>query len=54
MIPADQPAHPSELLERLGKELIEHGYDLKHLMRLILQSRTYQLSSIPNETQPGR
>ena len=43
------PTHP-ELLERLGKELIEHGYDLKHLMRLILQSRTYQLSSIPNET----
>ena len=43
------PTHP-ELLEALAQDFVEHGYDLKHLMRLIVQSRTYQLSSTPNET----
>jgi hypothetical protein len=33
----------------LRREFVEHGYDLKHVMRLILNSRTYQLSS---ETRP--
>ena len=28
----------------------ENGHDLKHLIRLIVQSRTYQLSSRPNAT----
>ena len=43
------PTHP-ELLEALARDFVEHGYDLKHLMRLIVQSRTYQLSSTPNES----
>ena len=43
------PSHP-DLLRALARDFQEHGYDLKHLMRLILRSRTYQLSSIPNET----
>ena len=43
------PTHP-ELLKVLAKDFKEHGYDLKHLIRLIVQSRTYQLSSTPNET----
>jgi hypothetical protein len=33
------------LLAFLEKDLIEHKYDLKHLFRLILNSKTYQLSS---------
>jgi len=43
------PTHP-ELLQALARDFQEHGYDLKRLMRLIVSSRTYQLSSIANET----
>ncbi len=34
-------SHP-ELLEFLGRALVAHDYDLKHLARLILNSHTYQ------------
>ncbi|MBL8215816.1 MAG: DUF1553 domain-containing protein [Bryobacterales bacterium] len=40
------PTHP-QLLKRLATYFSENGYDLKKLMRLIAQSRTYQLSSRP-------
>jgi len=43
----DNPASNPELLDWLGKELVESGYDLRHIYRLILNSRTYQQSSIP-------
>ena len=43
------PTHP-ELLEALAEDFIQHGYDLKHLIREIVQSRTYQLSGAANET----
>ncbi len=39
------PSNP-ELLAYLEKELIASHYDLKHLYRLILNSETYQLSSV--------
>ncbi len=42
------PTHP-DLLQALAKDFQAHGYDLKHLIRTIVQSNTYQLSSIPNE-----
>ncbi len=35
------PSHP-ELLDFLARELVSHGYDLKHLARLILNSAAYQ------------
>ena len=35
------PSHPA-LLAWLGRELITHDYDLKHVARLILNSQTYQ------------
>lgn len=38
------PANP-ELLAYLTKELVSQKYDLKHLYRLILNSRTYQASA---------
>ena len=41
------PASNPELLDALAKWLVEHDYDLKGLMRLILQSETYQRSSLP-------
>jgi hypothetical protein len=36
-----QPSHP-ELLQWLAYEFITHGYDLKHVAKLILNSQTYQ------------
>ena len=43
------PTHP-DLLEALALDLEQHSYDVKHLMRMILQSRTYQASGNANET----
>jgi hypothetical protein len=42
------PSNP-ELLDALARELTGHGYSLKHLIRTICNSRTYQLGSAPNE-----
>lgn len=39
-----QPTHP-ELLEKLTDEFIGSNYNLQHIMRLITQSSSYQLSS---------
>jgi hypothetical protein len=38
------------LLDALAKDFIAHKYDIRHLERTILLSRTYQLSAAPNET----
>jgi hypothetical protein len=46
--PTNPPANP-ELLAYLESELVAHHYDLRHIYRLILASRTYQLSSEPNQ-----
>ncbi|MFA7257186.1 MAG: DUF1553 domain-containing protein [Kiritimatiellales bacterium] len=43
----DNPPWSPELLAYLEKELVEGKYDLKHIYRLILNSSTYQLTSIP-------
>ena len=43
------PTHP-ELLKALAKDFEASEYDLKHLMQTIVQSRTYQLSATPNES----
>ena len=43
--PLNPPSHP-ELLKELCDGFIEHEYDLKWLHRTILNSRTYQQSSI--------
>ncbi len=39
------PTHP-ELLDWLAVEFRESGWDVKHLIRLILESRTYQQTSV--------
>ncbi len=46
--PSNPPENP-ELLEYLQNELVGHDYDLRHIFRLILNSRTYQLSSQYNK-----
>ncbi|MBM4049065.1 MAG: DUF1553 domain-containing protein, partial [Planctomycetes bacterium] len=48
MRPTNPPTNP-ELLAYLAQELVSHKCDLRHIYRLILNSRTYQLSSKPNQ-----
>ena len=43
------PTHP-ELLAALAADFRGHGYDLRHLMKTIVSSRTYQLSHKANPT----
>jgi hypothetical protein len=43
------PTH-SELLARLAEEFRTHGHDIRHIIRTIVNSRTYQLSGQPNNT----
>ena len=43
------PTHPA-LLDALAFDLIGHKFDLRHLIRTILNSRTYQRASTPNES----
>jgi hypothetical protein len=47
---ASNPPSNPELWQALNREFVGHRFDLKHLVRLILNSRTYQLSSA---TRPG-
>ena len=49
--PDNKPVNP-ELLAYLEKELVAGKYDLKHLFRLILNSQTYQLASVPKTKSP--
>src|SRR5262249_21044240 len=44
------PATNEPLLDYLAGQLVADRYDLKAIARLILNSRTYQLSSVPNAT----
>ena len=43
-IRASNPASNPELLDYLTQEFVKSGFDVRHVMRLITQSRTYQLS----------
>lgn len=40
-----EPGLHEELLSRLAADLVEHRYDLKHLIRTICNSQTYQLGT---------
>jgi Protein of unknown function (DUF1549)/Protein of unknown function (DUF1553) len=45
---SNPPSNPA-LLDALAKDFIEHNFDLRHLMRTIANSRTYQASVATNE-----
>lgn len=47
---ATTPESVPGLLDALSKELTEHNYDVKYLIKLILNSQTYQLSGVPNDS----
>jgi hypothetical protein len=42
------PSNP-ELLDALASDLVKNGFSLKQLIRSIVNSRTYQLSAVPND-----
>jgi Protein of unknown function (DUF1549)/Protein of unknown function (DUF1553) len=44
------PPSNDKLLDALAKDFAEHGNDLRYIERVILTSRTYQLSAKANET----
>jgi hypothetical protein len=50
---ATNPASHPELLDALAQDFVDHNFDMRHLIRLIMNSRAYQLASEPNETNPG-
>jgi hypothetical protein len=47
--PTNPPSHPA-LLDALARDFVEHAFDLRYLLRLMMNSRTYQLSAEPTET----
>jgi hypothetical protein len=47
---ATNPASNPELLDALAEDFVTHKYDLRHLLRTVMNSRAYQLSS---QSAPG-
>jgi hypothetical protein len=43
------PSNPP-LLDALSEHFVESGFDIRSLVRKIMNSRTYQLSAVPNES----
>lgn len=43
------PPTNEALLDALAADFVEHGFDRKHILRVILNSQTYQASYQPNE-----
>uniref|UniRef100_UPI00378426B5 DUF1549 domain-containing protein n=1 Tax=Prosthecobacter sp. TaxID=1965333 RepID=UPI00378426B5 len=44
------PASHPKLLEELAQDFIRSGFDLRHVIRSIMLSKTYQLEAAPNDT----
>ncbi|MDP6545871.1 MAG: DUF1553 domain-containing protein [Phycisphaerae bacterium] len=51
-IRADNPPSNPKLLVLLQRELIASKYDMRHLFRIILNSKTYQRSAVPASKHP--
>src|SRR5439155_3155833 len=47
--PTNPASHP-ELLEMLAADFVEHKFDLRHIIRVITSSSTYQLAAETDET----
>lgn len=45
----DRPSHP-ELLDYLAARFVEEGWSIKSMIRLLVTSSVYQLSSLPSES----
>jgi hypothetical protein len=44
------PPTNAKLLAELARDFVAHNYDIRHLERTILQSNTYQRSSVPTDS----
>jgi Protein of unknown function (DUF1549)/Protein of unknown function (DUF1553) len=44
------PPSNDRLLDTLARDFVQNKFDIRRLERLILQSRTYQLTAVPNAT----
>src|SRR6185295_6215561 len=44
------PPSNEALLDALAQDLVRNGFHLRHTIRLLLNSRVYQLSGRPNDT----
>jgi hypothetical protein len=47
-----EPSHPA-LLDWLAREFVLHGYDIKHVARLILNSDAYQRTAVSEKAIPN-
>ncbi len=43
------PSANDELLDALAKDFADHNFDVQHIIRTIMKSRTYQLSALTND-----
>jgi hypothetical protein len=50
---ATNPASHPELLDAMARDLVRHQFDMRYLIRLIMNSRAYQLDSDPDDTNAG-
>lgn len=50
---SSNPPSNRPLLDTLARDLVEHRFDLKHLMRTVLRSNAYQLSSVATDANRG-
>lgn len=50
---ATNPASHPALLDALAKDLVDHKFDMRHLIRLIMNSYGYQVASEPSDTNTG-
>jgi hypothetical protein len=50
---ATNPASHAALLDALAQDFVTHKFDARYLIRLVMNSRTYQLASEPNDTNVG-
>lgn len=50
---ATNPASHPALLDALTAEFVQSGFSLRHVIRLIMNSRAYQTASEPNATNAG-
>jgi len=48
-IRSSNPAVNEPLLEALAKDFVAHNFDVRHILRIMLNSRTYQLSARTNK-----
>ncbi len=54
--PLDDMEHPAwspDVIDWLGEDFADHGYDVKHLIEVMLTSRAYQLPATPATEQVG-